>query len=105
MEEKRRRLAGRYEPPTREAAKPVWENAEIDQLGRTVLRHGDCFRVVDDPNVMRQYQFETFDQYLVSCSYYRRAPRELPWVAAIRVRYPYRHYPDGVVPDEDVAAP
>jgi hypothetical protein len=105
MEEKRRRLAGQYQPPTREPSKPVWENAEIDQLGRTVLHDGDCSRVVDDPNVMRQYQFETFDQYIVTCAYYRREPRQLPWVAEIRARYPYLRYPDGILPAEDPAAP
>ena len=105
MEEKRRRLAGQYQPPTREPPKPVWENAEIDQIGRTVLHHGNCSRVIDDPNVMRQYQFETFDQYLVTCAYYRREPKELPWVAEIRARYPYLRYPDGIVPEEDAAAP
>jgi hypothetical protein len=105
MEEKRRRLAGQYRPPTREPPKPVWENAEIDQIGRTMLRHGNCSRVIDDPNVMRQYQFETFDQYLVTCSYHRREPKELPWVAEIRARYPYLRHPDGIVPEEDAAAP
>jgi hypothetical protein len=105
MAEKRRRLAGQYQPPTRAPPKPIWENAEIDQLGRTVLRDGDCSRVVDDPNVLRQYQFETFDQYLVTCAYYRREPKELPWVAEIRARYPYLRFPDGILPEEDAAAP
>ncbi len=99
MEEKRRRLAGQYQPSTREPDKKIWENAEVDQLGRTVLRDGNCFAVLDDPNVTRRYQFETFDRHLVSCSYQQREPQELSWVAELRERYFYLQYPDGIGPE------
>lgn len=56
--------------------------------------------MLDDPNVTREYQFREFDQYLVTCSHYQREPRELPWVAEVRERYPYLRYPDGIAPDE-----
>lgn len=97
----RRAFGDRYQPPTIERPKPIWENAEPDQLGRTVLRSGDCYRVIADPNVGSQYQFETFDQHIVMCTYQKRLPEELPWVAEIRERYHYLKYPDGIVPGEE----
>lgn len=101
LDAQRRAFGDRYQPPTIEQPKPIWENAEPDQLGRTVLRSGDCYRVIADPNVGSQYQFETFDQHIVMCTYQKRLPEELPWVAGIRERYHYLKYPDGIVPDED----
>lgn len=103
LDAKRRAFGDRYQPPTIERPKPIWENAEPDQLGRTVLRSGDCYRVIADPNVGSQYKFETFDQHIVMCTYQKRLPQELPWVAEIRDRYHYLKYPDGIVPDEDEA--
>ncbi len=100
VDELRREGRLRYQPPTIDRPGPVWENVEQDQLGRTVLRDGDCWKVVDDPNVGSQYQFREFGQYLTMCSFYRRPPRELPWVETIRERYDYLKYPDGEIPDE-----
>ena len=104
LEEKRRRLAGQYQPPTHEPDKKIWENVEVDQLGRSVLRDGYCFAVLDDPNVTRRYQFETFDRYLVSCSYQLCEPTELSWVAELRERYFYLRYPDGIGPEPAILA-
>lgn len=101
LDAKRRAFGDRYQPPTREPPKPIWENAEPDQLGRTVLRSGDCYRVIADPNVGSQDKFRMFDQHIVMCTFYRRAPQELPWVAEIRERYHYLKYPDGIVPDDE----
>lgn len=101
LDAKRRAFGDRYQPPTREAPRPIWENAEPDQLGRTVLRSGDCYRVIADPNVGSQDKFHTFDKYMVMCTFYRRLPQELPWVAEIRERYHYLKYPDGIVPSEE----
>ena len=100
VDELRREGRLRYQPPTIERPGPIWENVEQDQLGRTVLRDGDCWKVVDDPNVGSQYQFQEFGQYLTMCSFYRRPPRELPWVETIRERYDYLKYPDGEILDE-----
>ncbi|MDH3748494.1 MAG: hypothetical protein OER97_09835 [Gammaproteobacteria bacterium] len=100
LDAKRREFAGRYQPPTHSGPKPIWENVEKDQLGRTVLRSGDCSKVIDDPNVGSQYKFQQFDQYIVTCTYQKRQARELPWVAEIRERYHYLKYPDGIVPDD-----
>ncbi|MBT8444944.1 MAG: hypothetical protein KJO13_09355 [Gammaproteobacteria bacterium] len=101
LDAKRRAFGDRYQPPTHEAPRPIWENAEPDQLGRTVLRSGDCYRVIADPNVGSQDKFHTFDQHIVMCTFYRRLPEELPWVAEIRERYHYLKYPDGIVPEEE----
>lgn len=100
LDAKRRAFGDRYQPPTREPSRPIWENTEPDQLGRTVLRSGDCYRVIADPNVGGQDKFHTFDKHIVMCTFYRRMAEELPWVAEIRERYHYLKYPDGIVPDE-----
>lgn len=89
VDERRREGRLRYDPPTIERPGPIWENVERDRLGRTVLRDGDCWKVIDDPNVGSQYQFREFGQYLTMCSWQPRAPRELPWVETIREQYDY----------------
>lgn len=101
LDAKRREFAGSYQPPTHSKPKPIWENVEKDQLGRTVLRSGNCSKVIDDPNVGSQYKFQQFDQYMVTCmfTFQKRQGRELPWVAEIRERYHYLKYPDGIVPE------
>ncbi len=100
LAEKRSRLAERYQPGTHEKPKPIWENVELDTLGRTVLRSGNCFKVLDDPNVGSRENFEKFGQYMVQCIYQGRYPRELPWVDDIRQRYEYLRDPDGYVKGE-----
>lgn len=103
MAAKRRDLAGRYQPPSHPGRRPIWENVEKDQLGRTVLRSGDCYKVIEDPNVGSQYAFRTFGQHMVICTWQKRLPKNLPWVAEFRERYHYLKYPDGYVPDDDSA--
>ena len=73
----------------------IWDNIEKDQLGRTILRDGSCFKVLDDPSVANRYAFETFDQYMVYCefSFAQKKGRNLPWVEEIRQRYPYLRDP------------
>lgn len=95
--EKRRDFEGRYRPPTREGKRPIWENIEKDQLGRSVLRSGNCWKVLDDPNVGSQEQFQLFGQFMVTCTYQPRTPQLLPWVPEIVARYPYLRDPDGYV--------
>ena len=101
LADKRRRLSERYQPRTHPGPKPIWENIEKDTLGRSVLRYGDCFKVLDDPNVGRRDAFEMFDQYMVVCTYQRRNPKNLPWVADIVQRYEYLRDPDGYVKGEE----
>lgn len=101
LAEKRRRLAGQYKPRTIPLPKKIWENVEKDQLGRTVLRSGNCFKVLDDPNVGSRQEFEDFGQYMAKCTYQKRNPKELPWVDEIRQRYPYLRDPDGYLEGVD----
>lgn len=86
FDEKRRRAAEQFRPSKAVVAKPIWENVEKDTLGRSILWSGDCFRVIDDPNVGSREAFETFGQHIVSCLYRKEVPKELPWVNEIRNR-------------------
>ncbi len=86
---RRRAAAEQFRPSRAPVKKPIWENVERDQLGRRVLVHGDCQRVIDDPNVGSNEFFRTFGQYIVTCSNYQRPPQELPWVDEIRDRRVY----------------
>lgn len=81
--------AERYYASTATGPRPIWENVEKDQLGRTLLWHGDCFRVIDDPSVMNQYLFENFTQFMVFCQTPYDVGRELPWVREIVARRSY----------------
>ena len=100
LAEKRTRLSERYQPGTHEKPKPIWENVEVDTLGRTVLRDGDCYKVLDDPNVGSREAFERYGQFMAVCVYQGRYPRELPWVEEIRQRYEYLRNPAGYVKGE-----
>ncbi len=53
--------------PVQSRERPIWENVETDQLGRKILRAGDCYRVIEDNNAMRIDIFETFTRHLVFC--------------------------------------
>ncbi len=73
----------------------IWDNVEKDQLGRTILRDGNCFHVLSDPSAVNREVFETFDQYTVYCefSFGKKKGEELPWVEELRQRYPYLRDP------------
>lgn len=98
LDAKRRAAAEQFRPSRAPEKKPTWENVETDQLGRKILVHGDCHRVIDDPNVGSNEIFRTFGQYIVFCSNYKRAPQELPWVDEIRNQRVYLQ-PDPEVRD------
>ncbi|MDJ0906268.1 MAG: hypothetical protein QNI96_09640 [Woeseiaceae bacterium] len=83
---RRRAAAEQFRPSRAPVKKPIWENVERDQLGRRVLVHGDCQRVIDDPNVGSNEFFRIFGQYIVTCSNYKYVPQELPWVDEVRDR-------------------
>lgn len=76
----------KFRPSEAPVERPIWENVETDLMGRKVLRHGDCYKVIDDPNVGSREAFETFGQYIAICAYIKRPPKELPWVAEINAR-------------------
>ena len=69
--------------------KEIWDNVEKDQIGRTILRHGDFYRVLDDPSLSNRDAFETFEQYMVFWTYRKYVPKELPWVEEIRDTHAY----------------
>ena len=86
FDERRRLAAVQFAPSNAPQRTPIWENVEKDTLGRTILQSGDCYRVIDDPNVGSREAFETFGQYLAICSSPSDAPKTLPWVNEIRNR-------------------
>ena len=81
--------AQRYYPSPETGQRPIWENIEKDQLGRSILWHGDCYRVLSDPNVMNLYVFETFTQHLIFCQKPYDVARNLPWVQDVIAKYSY----------------
>jgi len=100
LAEKRRSLSGQYQPRTRPLPKPIWENVEIDTLGRTVLRSGNCYKVLDDPNVGSREAFERFGQFIAVCTWQPHVYTPLPFVDDIRKRYEYLRNTQGYVKDE-----
>ncbi len=84
--EQRRHAAVQFRPGKAPRRTPVWENVEKDAMGRSVLWSGDCYRVIDDPNVGSREAFETFGQYITHCMNWKDSPKELPWVSEIRSR-------------------
>ena len=67
--------------------KRIWDNVEKDIYGRTILRSGNCYRVLDDPRATNRWAFETFEQFLVFCDPVAKGPKKLPWVETIREMY------------------
>ncbi|MCH9695592.1 MAG: hypothetical protein K0U72_13850 [Gammaproteobacteria bacterium] len=86
LAEKRRAAAQQFAPIPRHEPVPVWENVEKDMTGRSILRHGDCQRVINDPNVGSREAFETFGQYIVTCAHYKKPPQKLAWVDEVNAR-------------------
>lgn len=95
FDELRRIAATRYAEPRTGKPPPIWENVEDDIYGRTLLRSGNCYRVLDDPNVGNRYAFETFEQHLVFCEWTKAPRQEFPWIETIVARYQYLREPDG----------
>lgn len=95
FDELRRIAATKYAEPRTGKPPPIWENVEDDIYGRTILRSGNCYGVLDDRNVGNRYAFETFEQHLVFCEWTRAPPQEFPWIEAIVARYAYLREPDG----------
>lgn len=86
FDEKRRRAAEQFAPGKAPVERPAWENVERDTLGRTLLRSGGCYRVVDDPNASSRDAFLTFGQFIVYCDKVGQGPQELAFVREIQNR-------------------
>jgi hypothetical protein len=95
FERARQEAAVRFRASVAPEERHVWDNVEKDQLGRTILRDGNCFRVLNDPSAVNRWAFENFDQFVVYCDFTfgRREGKEMPWVDIIRERYPYLRDP------------
>jgi hypothetical protein len=87
FDERRKEAAIRFHPSDAPEKKEIWDNVEKDQMGRTILRSGDCYRILDDPSVANLWAFENFDQYITYCTYRKYVGKELPWVDEIRERH------------------
>ena len=94
FERARAEAAVRFRASLAPEERHVWDNVEKDQLGRTILRDGNCWRVLDDPSAVNRWAQETFGQYTVWCDFFLDGKgRDLPWVAIIKERYPYLRDP------------
>ena len=97
FDELRRIAAERYAPARSGESWPIRETVEKDIYGRTLLRRGNCFQVLDDTNVGNRYAFETFERHLWQCgfSFGGKRGKNLPWVEPIRAKYNHLRDPDG----------
>ena len=95
FDEQRRVARLRFRKSEAPVEKPIWENVEKDQTGRTILRAGDCYRVLDDPRVTNRWAQETFGQYMIYCDGGKSGPKELPFVEKIVERYAYLRHSNG----------
>ena len=89
FDEKRAVAAVKFRPSRAPGKKHIWDNVEKDYLGRTLLWHGDCYRVLDDPSAVYRDVFENFTQYMTTCLLASKKGRELPWVAEVREQHAY----------------
>jgi hypothetical protein len=83
---RRRHAAEQFAPGEAPVERPIWEHVERDTMGRTLLRSGDCYRVIDDPNVGSRDAFLTFGQFMVFCGKSGETPQELAFVKEIQNR-------------------
>lgn len=96
FDEKRRRAGLRFAASTAPVKKPVWENVEMDQMGRKLLWHDNCYRVIEDNAVTRRWVQENFTQYLVFCNGPEdRAPIQIAFSDDRFAGYRYLTDPDG----------
>lgn len=89
FDEQRAEAAIQFRPSGAPVKREIWENVEQDELGRTLLRSGNCYRVLDDPSVANQWAFENFDQYITYCTYRKYVGKDLEWVEEIKQRFRY----------------
>jgi len=91
LDEKRRVAAIKFRPSEAPVKREIWDNVEKDQLGRTILRDGNRFRILDDPSGVNRDIFEKYEQYMVffTIPFAKAPPQELPWVNEIREQHAY----------------
>jgi len=104
FDEQRAAAAARFRASEAPVRKEIWENVEKDELGRTLLRKGDCYRVLDDPSAVNRWAFENFGQYITYCTGRKYVGKDLEWVKEIHQRFAYlrnRIENRGDFPDND----
>jgi len=95
-----------YGKPKTNPPPPSWE-VEKDIYGRTLLKKGNMFRVLDDTRLFNEEAFRLFERHMtfIVIPLGRRKPENLPWVELIRARYEYMREPDELPPLKTVVAP
>ncbi|MGI9203480.1 MAG: hypothetical protein ACR2Q3_05700 [Woeseiaceae bacterium] len=89
FDEQRAVAAVKFRASEAPVKKEIWENVEKDELGRTLLRKGDCYRVLDDPSAVNRWAFENFGQYITYCTNRKYVGKDLAWVKDIHQRFAY----------------
>ena len=86
VRESRQQAAERFRPAPERA--PRQAVAEVDPYGRTVLRSGNCYRILDDQTLTLRWMFEQFQQYVIYCGPNDDEPDPLPDLTRLaRVAY------------------
>jgi hypothetical protein len=104
FDEQRRQAAINFPASQAPVKKPIWENVEIDQMGRKILVSGDCYRVLEDPRVTYYEIQRDFGQYITYCNGNNEKPMDVAWVEEIREGYAYLNYRDGEIPQDQIVA-
>ncbi len=73
--------------------KEIWDYVEKDPYGRTLLKAGDCYRVLDDPHLPTIDIFENFTRFLVFCRNVDRSEISMDGLDEILKRYKYLQPP------------
>jgi hypothetical protein len=104
FDEKRRQAAINFPASQAPIKKPIWENVEIDQMGRKILVSGDCYRVLEDWRVTYYEIQRDFGQYITYCNANIGKPMDVAWVDDSREGYAYLNYRDGEIPQDKIVA-
>ena len=98
-----KRLSGiKFAPSRAPVKKPIWENVEIDHIGRKVLRDGNCYRVLEDWRATYQDIQREFGQYIRYCDAYEEVIIDVDWVDDIGQNYAYLRHKDGDIPPQEL---
>ncbi|MGI9202027.1 MAG: hypothetical protein ACR2QL_13270 [Woeseiaceae bacterium] len=100
--EAKRLAAINFAPSRAPVKRPIWENVEQDQMGRTVLRNGDCYRVLDDWRATYQDIQRDLGQYIMYCDGAEEVVIDVKWVEDIRQNYAYLRHKDGEIPASEL---
>ena len=98
-----KRLAGiNFAPSRAPVKKPIWENVEIDQMGRKILRDGNCYRVLEDWRATYQDIQREFGQYIRYCDAVEEVIIDVDWVDDVGQNYAYLRHKDGEIPADEL---